>query len=369
MYKNWTHIDLLSLTYIKGLSPKDIFFAVDNYEDLNDWKTSLHFKKFKDVFSIKDMFDFEISSCLEQSKRQFEVCQKKNVNLVSFWDNNYPELLKQIVSPPILLFVKGKLAESDAMSLSIVGTRKCSFYGKNQAINFAEFFAKNGIIVTSGLAYGIDTEAHLSAVRNNGITYAIIASGIDCISPQIAQKNAEKIVESGGAIISAYHCGVKAHPQFFLQRNRLISGISQATLIVESDKKGGSLWTAKFALDQEREVYAIPGNIDAPKSLGTNYLIKQQLAAPALSGQQLFEDARYGKATVLFEKTNVDDFSLNPNEISVLESINNNPTHVDSLLEISKLEISELLVILLNLEFNDLIKQLPGKYYIRNTKV
>ena len=202
-------------------------------------------------------------------------------------------------------------------------------------------------------------------MKSGGITYAVIACGIDSISPSYTERNAQKIVESGGAIISEYRCGVKATPAYFPQRNRIISGISKAVIIVESGEKGGALITAEFAFAQQKEVFAIPGNITSDKSQGTNLLIKNQIASIALSPESVFEDLGFSHNLLSVRESLNHSFSTKSEESSY-NSLTFEPKHIDAIAEDSGLEVSDLLVALLGLEFKGLIKQLPGNHYIKN---
>lgn len=301
----------------------------------------------------------------KEAEKQLEISEKENIKIVSFWEHSYPYLLKHIYESPPMLFVKGELQEADKPAISIVGTRKCSQYGRIMAERFAEYFAAKGIIVVSGLAYGIDSIAHLAAVKAGGVTYAVIGSGIDKLSPSTSVKNSEKIIENGGAIISMFKNNVKAFPAFFLQRNRIISGISKATLIVESKYKGGSLNTAKFANLQNRDVYAIPGNIGAKNSEGTNNLIKNSMAALASSPELLFDEIGYENHSN-YRITELPEIKFTSNEEKEIYShLNFDPIHIDTLAVKVNMDMPQLLVVLLNMEFSNLIKQLPGKYYIK----
>jgi DNA processing protein len=357
--KEWTIEDLLTLSFYKGINSKKIIDIISNYISYERLIKANLPDKLKLIFNQDALFDNNINR--EKAKYELDHIIKKGYNLYTFIDEDYPTLLKEIFDPPAFLFVKGKLQQSNAASISIVGTRRNSVYGRLATEKFAQAFVYNNIIVTSGLANGIDTIAHQTVVKNNGITYAIIASGIDKLSPSLSVKNSESIVESGGAIISTYHSSVSAKPGYFLQRNRIISGISKATLIIESAGKGGSLWTAKFSADQNREVFALPGRISDEKSVGTNKLILDNLAQIAISPEFILEELGFKSKTSKIE--NILKFE-NPDEEKVYKLLNQNPTHIDELIDKLDYEMSQLLVILLNLEFSNKVRQLPGKHYI-----
>lgn len=296
-----------------------------------------------------------------EAEEMMERTASSSTRILSLWDTDYPALLTNIAYPPALLFVRGTLQAADAVSIGVVGTRHCSQYGKLVTERFAECFAAAGCVVVSGLASGIDTIAHQATVKAGGITYAVIASGVDSISPYYARNLAEKIIAEGGAVISEYRLGVKALPTYFPQRNRIISGIARALVVVESGIKGGSLITAQFASDQSRELYAVPGNISSEKSEGTNRLIQRQLAIPALSPEQILEDL--GIAYTHKEQS-LPQFSSELEE-KVYRALSSEPIQADTLAENLNINVNDLLVALLMLEFRGVVRQLAGKQFMR----
>jgi DNA processing protein len=365
----WNDAGLVKLHFYKGLTPTLIKEIVDKYHSYEHFLNADLPEKLNLIVNQGELFRRGIKKPETESVRQLDLAEKHDIKLISIWDAEYPSLLKEIYSAPPLLFVKGNLQTPSANCVSIVGTRKCSNYGRINTERFAEFFSKRNIIVVSGLAYGIDSIAHNSVVNSGGTTYAVIASGIDKLSPSTSVKNAERIIETGGAIISTYMCGTPALPAYFLQRNRIIAGISKATLVVESRIKGGSLNTAKFARDENRELYAMPGNITSPNSEGTNDLISRGLALLAYSPEQIYKELSFAEQ----ENLSTEDIATrnspqinftNENEKIIYENLSYEPIHVDQLTEKCKIDISTILVNLLNLEFSGAVKQLPGKYYI-----
>lgn len=363
---NWQIIDLIKLSYYKGLTPSLIKKIA---EDFNSYDEFIHAELPENLnllINQGELFTRRQIKPEVEAEKQLKICQDQQIKTCTIWDGNYPKLLKEIHQAPAFFFYKGTLSKPENDAISIVGTRKCSSYGKINTRRFSQYFSAKGSIVVSGLAYGIDTEAHLGAIEAGGITYAVIASGIDKLSPQTAQKNAEKIIDSGGAIISTYRCGVKALPPFFLQRNRIISGISLATLVVESKIKGGALNTAKFARDQDREVFALPGNITSLNSEGTNALIRDGLAKLAFSPETLFDELNFSQSKMLSLNELPELNFANDYERKIYDTLNFEPTHIDELSEKVDIDVSQILVSLLNMEFTGTIKQLPGKYYIRN---
>jgi DNA processing protein len=359
----WDIASIIALTYIKGLSYNECSKIINKYISFEHFKENAFNLQQKDFFENEDK---DKKSNLEKAQEQIYYSEKNNYKIITIWNEIYPNLLKQIDYPPVVLYIWGDLQSPDATSISVVGTRKCSQYGKLATEQFVSEFVNQNIVITSGMAYGIDSIAHRTAINNGGISYAVIASGLDKIQPRIAMQTAQEIVASGGAIISEYKFGTNALQGYFLQRNRIISGISKATLVVESAYKGGALNTAKFADMQSRVVFVIPGNISSEKSVGTNNLIRRHKAMVALTPTTMLEDM--GLAEIDYNKTNIKQnisFS-NDAEEKIYNNLSNEPLHIDSLIGLTGLDISEILVQLIEMEFNDLIKQLPGKHYVRN---
>lgn len=207
---------------------------------------------------------------------EMEKLDKEGIGLITIQDKNYPMLLKEIYSPPALLYVKGKMKPKDSLGLGIVGSRRLSLYGEQTTPPLTAELARAGLTIISGLAKGIDTLAHQAALEVGGRTIAVLGSGIDSRSvyPYSNRDLAEKITKSGGAVISEFPIGTQPLPQHFPQRNRIISGLSKGILIIEATKRSGALITARDALEQNRDVFAIPGPIFAQNSFGPNNLIK-----------------------------------------------------------------------------------------------
>jgi len=362
---NWILRDLIAISLIKGIKHSDIQTALGIYPNFKAMKLDdfSALKKFKNTQT--DAFNTEQIDYLNLAEEQIEIANHRNESIISYFDASYPDLLKEILYPPLILYVAGQLAHSHSLSFSIVGTRKCSQYGKLTTARFSEFFANHNIIVTSGLAYGIDWEAHTATLKAGGVTYAVIASGLDLLSPSIAQKLALDIVNSNGAIISIFPYKTAAIQPYFLVRNRIISGISKAVIVVESATKGGSLWTARYAADQNRDVFAIPGNINSEKSKGTNKLIKDNLAIMALTPEDVINELALDIKSETKEQKEL--FFENALDEQIYKLLTHEPMQIDEIAESVGSSVSKILVSLLNLEFENLIRQLPGKHYIKES--
>ncbi|PCI60518.1 MAG: DNA-protecting protein DprA [Gammaproteobacteria bacterium] len=290
--------------------------------------------------------------------------QQCNGEILTFDHANYPQLLKQIYDPPLILFTKGNQALLNKPQLAMVGSRSATITG----IEFAKYIASNlvqqGIVITSGLALGIDAAAHCGALNNNNSTIAVVATGLDSVYPSRHRQLAKNIIVQGGLIISEFLPGTKAKAGHFPRRNRLISGLSLGVLVVEAEIKSGSLITARCALEQNREVFAVPGSVNNPKSKGCHWLIKQgakliddladiieELDLSPLSGLKQYDDKK-------LQQNSPQDLFIDP----LLASVDYETTPVDIVVSRSKLSIEEVLTRLTILELNNLVSAVPGGY-------
>lgn len=211
----------------------------------------------------------------EKAKRYLEKLEEKNIQAITLQDTYYPDKLKTIFGKPIVLYVKGKKDILNEFSLAIVGCRECSQYGKNTAIEIAHTLSNNQVNIVSGLARGIDAYAHQGALMGKEKTIAVLGCGVDIIYPKENEKLYNEILQKEGAIVSEYIIETEPERMHFPARNRLISGLSDGVIVIEAKEKSGSLITVDFALEQGKNVFVVPGNINSPYSKGTNDLIKQ----------------------------------------------------------------------------------------------
>ena len=207
--------------------------------------------------------------------KHLKYMENNNIDIISIEDREYPSILREIYSPPICLYIKGNKNILNNISISIIGCREASNYGINTAKEFAYNISKQDVNIISGLAKGIDSAAHLGAIQAKQKTVAVLGNGLDTIYPKENFKLAQDILNSNGAIISEYPLGTSPRKEHFPARNRIISGMSNGIIVVEAREKSGTLITVDFALEQGRDVFVIPGNIDSKNSTGTNRLIKQ----------------------------------------------------------------------------------------------
>jgi DNA processing protein len=301
------------------------------------------------------------------AEEQLILLEEIDGRLVTFWDEDYPDHLKRIYDPPPYLFVLGPLMAQDKYSLAVVGTRTPSTYGKLLAETFTEELARLGLTIVSGLARGIDTIVHSTTVRNNARTIAVIGSGIDSIYPSENERLAERIVEQG-AVVSEFEMGAKPDAEHFPQRNRIISGLSLGTLVVESDVNGGAMITARCALDQNREVFALPGPVNEKRSAGCNMLIKRGEAKLVQTVDDILEELSSKLRPLLRDKKPGEQKPLP--ELTLFEKkihdvLDEEPLHIDVIATRAVVTTADALVQLLSLEFKGLVKQLPGKLFVR----
>lgn len=303
----------------------------------------------------------------EDLDRELKLAKKFGLKILTPDDAAYPENLKSIYDPPIALYVKGQILPQDKFSLGIVGSRRASYYGLSSAEKFARELAEKSFTIVSGMARGIDTAAHKGTLRAGGRTLAIIGSGFNYLYPPENRELAEEIAKNG-AVISEFPVNMQPLPQNFPQRNRVISGLSLGLLVVEAAQNSGALITADFALEQGREVFALPGKVDSNTSFGTNELIKQG-AKLVSSAQDILEE--FGlSVSVRKESREKKENNLKPDlvnqESDLYRLISKEPVFIDELAEKTRLAIPQITGLLLGLQLKKLIKQLPGKHYIRS---
>jgi DNA processing protein len=289
---------------------------------------------------------------------------KLGARIVTVWDSAYPSILKKIYDPPLLLYIIGEFAEQDNYAISVVGTRVPTNYGTVQCEKIVGDLAQQNITIVSGLARGIDSVAHKAALKNGSRTIAVIGSGLDVIYPPENKKLFNEIADRG-VIISEYPLGTKPDAQNFPKRNRIISGLSLGCLVVETALSGGAMQTAAFALDQNREVFAIPGNLGVRQSEGTNILIQKGEAKLVRNAEDILVELELKLKPVIGKNIPRPSVELNLFEEKILNSLDVEPLQIDSISSLTQLSTSECLVHLLSLEFKGLVKQLPGKMFSR----
>jgi len=298
--------------------------------------------------------------------KELILARKLDIKILTLDDKDYPENLKNIYDPPIVLYVKGELKEEDKYSIGIVGSRRASFYGLAKSEEFAFALADKGFTIISGMARGIDSSSHRGALKRGGRTIAVIGSGFKHIYPVENQKLAEEISRSG-AVISEFPIDTLPLKQNFPRRNRVISGLSLGLLVVEAARNSGALITADFALEQGRDVFALPGKVDSHTSFGTNELIKQG-AKLVSCVDDILEELNMPNKICKSEERSKEDLKFDLSDAKenlVYELISNQSIQLDELVEKTNLDIPHISGILLKLEMKRLVQQLPGKQFVR----
>lgn len=307
--------------------------------------------------------------------------EKAGVTVVTRDDAGYPKHLREIYDPPLVLYVRGELNDRDAFAMGVVGSRRTTIYGQEMSRKLSFQLARLGVTVVSGLARGIDTEAHRGALQAKGRTVAVIGCGIDGVYPPENKKLADEIVAKGGAVVTEFPFGVKPDKQNFPMRNRIIAGWSLGVVVVEANLKSGALITAKQAMEQGREVFAVPGRADSILSRGTNRLIKDgakltedvedilaefQYLLPARADAEANE-MRDGAAMVATSRGGTKAaLVLTETEAQVMAHIGPEETAIDEIIRSSGLTSACVSATLLALEMKRLVRQLPGKLYVRH---
>ncbi|HKZ77795.1 MAG TPA: DNA-processing protein DprA [Pyrinomonadaceae bacterium] len=330
---------------------------------------------------VPEAVDTIIGRDLERAELEIQETRKVGADILILDDGVYPALLREIYDPPITLYVKGAWQEClDQPCVAIVGSRRASTYGQNAALMLARDLAQRGVTIVSGFARGIDAAAHRGALEAGGRTVAVLGTGINQYYPRDHRKLGEDVLNSGGAIVTQFPLGTPPVSENFPYRNRIISGLSLGVVVVEAAENSGSLITARLAIEQNREVFAVPGNITSRNSFGTNYLIKgagaklvqqwQDIAAelpPQIAAKILpppFGDK--GRESSLATQLSLVPENLSKNERSIFKLLSpDSPEHIDSLLGASKLPISDVTTALLGLEMRELVRALPGKCFVR----
>lgn len=287
-----------------------------------------------------------------------------SIRKINLKDSEYPENLKNIYKPPSEIYIRGSILPQDKNAIAIVGTRRATYYGLEQCRKLSYDLALRGITIVSGMARGIDTAAHKGALQAGGRTIAVLGSGHDHVYPPENKNLYDKIVESG-AVISEFKSDTRPFKANFPRRNRIISGLAIGVVVVEAPERSGALITANFALEQGREVFAMPGNINSAKSSGTNKLIKE--GAKLIEGiEDIFDEL--GNA---FDTKKIDEHkSPKPADLSsaekmIYDTLEDDPKSIDEISEILHLSTQEASLVLLKLELKKLIKTLPGNNFIK----
>lgn len=356
----------IALNLLPNIGPVRVHRLLDHFGDAK----SILSAKAGDLREVKGIGK-DVSECIANWRSlinlqdELEKIQSRGIRIITPEDETYPSLLRKIYDPPIVLYTWGRLEKSDSVAISIVGSRQATYYGKQTAKKFGFQLAHAGLCVISGLARGIDSAAHEGALAAGGRTIAVIGSGLGKLYPRENQVLAEKI-SGNGAVISEFPVDFPPQKRSFPQRNRIVAGWARGTLVIEAGARSGALITARQASDSNRDVYAVPGQIDRPTSQGANRLIQQ--------GAKLVMDAR----DVIDEMPpEFPDSGKNPeicssrakllanSEKKIYAALSGDQIHIDEVANQVNMGVPEVSATLLKLEIKQLVKQLPGSYFVK----
>jgi len=359
-----TLIQILNLLNVKGLGPQRVRSIIS------------HFGREGDIFSLSSEelcrtpgVDLKTARGIHRytdedyGEKELDRSQKVGATIVSFWDKDFPKLLKKIYDPPVLLYVKGNPLQKEADCVGVVGTRNITAYGKKVTNSIVSELVVSDLTIVSGLARGVDSIAHQQTINDGGRTIAVLGNGIDFVYPPENKKLADMICEKG-SVISEFSIGTNPDAGNFPQRNRIISGLSHGTVVIEAGNRSGAILTALNAVDQNREVFAVPGRLTDKMSIGCNRLIRNG-ATPAESGSQILEHIRsqlFSPRNPIQQKMKLD---LTKEEHSLIDLLEDDPMHIDDIVSNSKLELTQALTMLLKLELKGAVVQLSGKQFAR----
>lgn len=344
-------------------SPEAVFFATQSE------LASLRLK----AESIESILKKEFH---EKADEEIENVKNQGGDVLILDDGSYPFLLREIHDPPITLYVKGNWRECfEAPCVAVVGSRRCSTYGENASQMLSRDLANQGVCIVSGLARGIDTAAHRGAMQAKGKTIAVLGTGIDQSYPKENAKLIDEILDSGGAIVSQFPLGTPPLKENFPYRNRVISGLSLGVLVIEASERSGSLITSRLALEQNREVFAVPGNITSKNSFGTNFLIKsgaklvqhwQDVVAELSIADQILSPKTSDSNQEIERQPELLPADLTDAERKIWSFLSaDEPVHIDQLSEVCGMSFGDLNYAILGLEMRELIRSMPGKWFAK----
>ena len=361
--KNFPIEDLLRLYNAPNVGPTTFIALVEEFGSPGE----VFGRSSSDLSKIKMITTERAEAILSADSKDFisdqlESIERSGCRLVSYWSDEYPNRLKAIYDPPPFYFIKGEITEADSYSLAVVGTRGITEYGKVMTEKIVTELARDGLTIISGLATGVDSLAHKAALNIGGRSIGVLGSGLDRIYPQENVGLSSKLIEKG-ALISEFPMGTAPDRGNFPQRNRIISGLSLGTLVIEGDVKSGAMITAYYAVDQNREVFALPGRADSRASRGPHRLIRNGAKLVTEAEDILTELAAIADVARKPRQTKL-DFDLTSDEQAIMTLLNTEPMHIDDIAEKCAATTSLTLATLLGLELRSLIRQLPGKMFV-----
>ncbi|MFQ5401148.1 MAG: DNA-processing protein DprA [Anaerolineae bacterium] len=350
----------LGFNLVKGVGPAKVQALLSYFGDLGRaWHaTELQLQQIGfDRRAIRSLLEARSQLDLDQCLSRV---QKAGITLLTWESAAYPARLREAPAPPPLLYMLGELLEADQWAIAVVGTRRLTSYGKQITRELVAGLVRNGIVIVSGLARGIDAIAHQTALECGGRTVAVLGSGLDCIYPAEHRSLVKRILDGRGAVLSEYGLGVQPEARNFPPRNRIISGLTLGTVVIEAGERSGALITAKFALEQDREVFAVPGNVNSPASKGCNRLI-QQGAKLVMGAEDILEEL----SLQMVEEHTAVQLALpeSAEEAALLNLLSAQPVHIDELCRETGMPSSVVSSTLALMELKGMVQQTGGMNY------
>ena len=359
--------NLLALTLIPGIGARRVRTLVRHFKNAHSVFSGspAELMRVPDIGAqiTKEIIGFDRWPQVDQILNK---TRQTNAGILTIYGDNYPERLRQLYDAPVLLWYKGDPHLLDSNGIAVVGTRRPTAYGKRITEKFTGDLVQHGLTIISGLAYGVDTIAHSSCVKSGGKTVAVLGSGIDWIYPSSNKGLARDIIENDGLIITEFPPGAKPDASNFPERNRIVSGLSLGVLVIETGIKGGSMITARLALDQNREVFVVPHSLDNEHGLGCNTLIKKGTGKLVQDIGDLlveFPALQFEENEPVKSKPNWKDLDLSDQAVAICKLLENGELHIDKMCELLGKSSHELMGDLLELEMLDCIEQSAGKYF------
>jgi DNA processing protein len=355
--------DIILLSKVSGIGNQRLRQLVPKIGTLNDLHqfTLYDWNKLRGLNPTLMLEDLKVKQHDQKLLKQIERSIEFSDQVISFWDEQYPKLLKEIYNPPPFLFCKGNGGLLNKQTVGVVGSRRMTAYGKEVTTTIARELSENNLCIVSGFAQGVDTIAHHEASLQNGKTIAVLGSGINRIYPKSNAQLYQQLLEKECLIVSEFLIDTKPDAMNFPKRNRIIAGLCKALIVTEAHEKSGALITAEFTIEHNRDLFAVPGPITSQASAGCNQLIKQG-ATPYLNCADFFDHQRVVRLNNQTRSTQLTLFKLSRIEEKIMNEIKGR-IHIDELSLKLNMPIQELSAHLLNLEMNQCVKQERGQYY------
>ena len=353
-------LDLIQLLAIEKLTESKLFRLLETFQTPAAIKNA-------PISAVAEQVGSDIARTIaslqhtDAVKRRYELIQRLNIGVVVYTSPLYPAWLRTVDHFPPVLFIRGEIVPTDEMAIGVVGTRGATVYGKHIAETFSTTFARSQVTVVSGMARGVDTAAHRGVIKAGGRTIAVLGCGVDRCYPPENRALMEDII-AHGAVVSEFMINTPPRPQNFPKRNRIISALSRAIVAIEAKEKSGVMNTVNWALQQNKDVYAIPGNIYSRASTGTNRLIKEG-AIPVTSAEEILQLMGIAPAAAAKE---IEKIPLSEYEQTVWDHLTCEPVYLDVLSEKLNQPTGQILNVLLGLEIKGLVRQLPGMLFVKH---